>query len=101
MSEATLEKVQLERDSLAKELQLVQCAIPKEKARRSAVAVLAAASIFFSLGAHCLSLCLFPSRVQAAEQLIAFMAEKQDPFNAPDNQWATASGDSGPCCTVA
>lgn len=67
MSEAALEKVQLERDGLAKELQLVQSAIPKDK---------------------------------AAEQLIAFMAEKTDPFNAPDNEWASASGDGGPCCTI-
>jgi len=68
MSEAALEKVQLERDQLAKELQLVQSAIPKER---------------------------------AAEQLIAFMAEKQDPFNAADNEWASASGDGGPCCNIA
>lgn len=33
MSEAALEKVQLERDGLAKELQLVQSAIPKDKVR--------------------------------------------------------------------
>jgi len=67
MSEAALEKIQLERDSLAKELQLVQSAIPKDK---------------------------------AAEALITYMADKTDPFNAPDNEWASAS-ETGPCCTVA
>jgi len=39
--------------------------------------------------------------VQAAEALISFMAEKTDPFNAADNEWASASGDGGPCCTIA
>lgn len=56
-----------DRDALARELQLVQSAIPKEK---------------------------------AAEALCTYMAEKTDPFNAPDNEWASASGDGTACCTV-
>ena len=46
MSEAALEKVQLERDGLAKELQLVQSAIPKDKVRAQATVAAASLSLF-------------------------------------------------------
>jgi hypothetical protein len=66
MSEAQLEKLRLERESLARELKLVQSAIPREK---------------------------------ASEALIAYMANQTDPLNA-ENEWASASGDDGACCTT-
>jgi hypothetical protein len=110
MSEAALEKVQLERDGLAKELQLVQSAIPKDKSV-SAPPPAAATSldehssislVVTSHAADLRSVLLFsPLVCRAAEALIAFMAEKTDPFNTQDNEWASASGDGNGCCTIA
>jgi len=68
MSDAQLEKIKMERDALAKELDLYKSAIPGPK---------------------------------AAEKLIEVMANKTDPFNEPQNEWASANSSGGQgCCTI-